>query len=143
MVADSVAEAGLTPLQYGVLPCLNKLAGEPGIDQTELAGRLGVDRTNAGMLIDQLEGKELVERRVSGADRRARLLYLTSKGEKLYEQLRPVNLAANERILAPLAPKERELLLSLLVRVIEGNRLHARPGAGRRKWGSGKSDAKG
>jgi hypothetical protein len=32
-----------------------------------------------------------------------------------------------------LKPAERELLLDLLVRLIEGNWIHARPGAGRRK----------
>jgi hypothetical protein len=35
-----------------------------------------------------------------------------------------------------LQPDERELLLDLLVRVIEGNRTLARPGASRRKRGS-------
>jgi hypothetical protein len=32
-----------------------------------------------------------------------------------------------------LKPKERELLLDLLARVIEGNKALARPGSGRRK----------
>jgi len=36
-------------------------------------------------------------------------------------------------ILAALTPKERELFLDLLVRVVEANRALARPGAGRRK----------
>jgi hypothetical protein len=39
-------------------------------------------------------------------------------------------------VLAPLAPRERELFLDLLIRVIQGNRTHARPGAGRRKRGA-------
>jgi hypothetical protein len=37
-----------------------------------------------------------------------------------------------------LAPREREQLLDLLVRVIEANAAYARPGAGRRKRGSRK-----
>jgi hypothetical protein len=36
-------------------------------------------------------------------------------------------------MLSVLKPAERELLLDLLVRLIEGNWIHARPGAGRRK----------
>ena len=70
------------------------------------------------------------------ADQRARRLYLTAKGEKLYQQLQPLNTAANERILAPLSPRHRELLLDLLVRVVKANAIYARPGAGRRKRGS-------
>ncbi len=135
MVADSVAEADLTPLQYGVLPYLNKETGEPGIDQSGLAARLGIDRNNASVIVGQLEKKGLIERRVDDADQRARHLYLTPQGEKLFQRLRPNNLAANDRILSPLQPRERELLLDLLVRVVQANAIHARPGAGRRRRG--------
>jgi DNA-binding MarR family transcriptional regulator len=119
--ADVVSKAGLTPLQYGVLIHLSKVTGKPGIEQGSLAGRLNIDRNTASLLVEQLAKKELVERHVNGDDRRARLLNLTPKGEKLYAQLRPAHLAANERILAPITPRERKLLLSLLIRVIEGN----------------------
>ncbi len=57
----------------------------------------------------------------------------TPRGKKLQQRLRPKLRAANERILAPLTRTERKLLIDLLSRVIEGNQLHARPGAGRRK----------
>jgi len=132
MVADSLAEADLVPLQYGALHYLNKQTGEPGIDQAGLAARLGVDRNNVGVILASLEERDLVVRRIDSRDQRARCLYLTAKGEKLYQQLLANNLAANERILAPLSPRERELLLDLLVRVIQANAIYARPGAGRR-----------
>jgi DNA-binding MarR family transcriptional regulator len=119
--SEVVGEVGLTPLQYGVLIHLSKLTGKPGIEQNSLAGRLNIDRNTASLLVEQLVKKELVERRVNGADRRARLLSLTPKGERLYAQLRPAHLAANQSILAPITPRERKLLISLLIRVIEGN----------------------
>jgi len=119
--AEVVGKAGLTPLQYGVLIHLSKVTGKPGIEQTSLAERLNIDRNTASLLVEQLAKKELVERHVNGDDRRARLLNLTPKGEKLYAQLRPAHLAANERILAPIAPRERALLIGLLIRVIEAN----------------------
>jgi DNA-binding MarR family transcriptional regulator len=133
MSVESVADAGLTPLQYSVLSHLNKRNGEPGIDQIGLAGRLGIDRNSVGQLVEQLEKQDLLERRVNGVDRRARVLRLTPKGEQLHTRLRPKNIAANERILGPLAPSERELLLDMLIRVIKENAAYARPGAGRRK----------
>src|SRR3954447_71991 len=116
-----VSEAGLTPLQYGVLVHLSKLTGKPGIDQNSLADRLNVDRNTASLLIEELVKTGLVERQVNGADRRARILRLTTKGEKLYGQLRPVHLAANESILAPISSSEGKLLIGLLIRVVEGN----------------------
>lgn len=120
-ISEVVGEADLTPLQYGVLIHLSKLTGKPGIEQNSLVGRLNIDRNTASVLVEQLVKKGLVERRVNGADRRERLLSLTPKGEKVYGQLRPVHLAANESILAPITARERKLLINLLIRVIEGN----------------------
>lgn len=129
-LADMTAEADLTPLQYAAL---SYLFDEPDIDQNGLAARLGVDRTSAGQLIDQMEGKGLVERRINGADRRARLLRLSTRGSKLRERLRPKAHRVQARLLRTLTATEREILLELLVRVIEANEGYARPGAGRRK----------
>jgi DNA-binding MarR family transcriptional regulator len=131
--ADSVAAADLTPMQFAVLACLNKRNGQPGIDQNGLAARLGVERSHVSLLVEELGKRGLVERRVNGADRRARILRLTSKGDDVFDRLRKKNTAANERVLDPLTAEERELLFDLLIRVIKQNTAYARPGAGRRK----------
>jgi len=133
MIADCVAPAGLTPLQFAVMSYLNKQNGEPGIDQSGLAARLGVDRNNASLLVEQLEQLGLLSRRVSEQDRRARLLQLTAKGERVYAQFEAANIEANNRVLDPLAPAERTLLLDMLTRIVKRNAAFARPGAGRRK----------
>jgi DNA-binding MarR family transcriptional regulator len=130
VLAEALADADLMPLQYAVL---NHLDVEPDIDQIGLAMRLGVDRTSVGQLLDQLESRGLVERRINGADRRGRLLRLTRAGEKLNQRVHPPKGSLSGRVLAPLAPAEREIFLDLLVRIIEGNEAYARPGAGRRK----------
>ena len=126
----------LTPMEYGVLGYLN---GEPDIDQSGLAERLGIDRNNTSLLVDQLERKRLVERRVNGADRRARLLRLTARGKALYARLMPSVSNAQSQLIELLRPAERHQLFNLLGRVIEGNKILARPGTGRRKRGSRQS----
>lgn len=131
--ADSVAAADLTPMQFAVLAYLNKRDGQPGIDQNGLAARLGTERSHVSLLVEELGKRGLVERHVNGADRRARILRLTSKGEGAFDRLRDRNAAANERVLDPLTAKERELLFDMLIRVIRQNTAYARPGAGRRK----------
>jgi DNA-binding MarR family transcriptional regulator len=133
--AEAIAGDGLTPQQLGVLAYLNRQTGEPDIDQNGLAARLGIDRASTSALVDDLEAMGLVERRVNGADRRARLLRLTSRGEKVRARLHPASNAAQMSVFAALASRERELLLDLLVRVVESNSSLARPGAGRRKRG--------
>jgi DNA-binding MarR family transcriptional regulator len=131
--AEVLVNEDLTPMEYGVIGYLN---GEPGIDQSALAARLGIDRNHTSLLLDQLERKRLVERRINGADRRAKLIYLTSRGTALYARLMPSVFAAQSRLVELLSPAEREQLFDLLGRVIEGNKVLARPGTGRRKRGS-------
>ena len=129
-LADMTAEVDLYPLQYAAL---SYLFDEPDLDQIGLAARLGIDRTSVGQIIDQMEAKALVVRRINGADRRARMLRLTPRGAKLRERLRPKAHQVQARLLAVLTPSEREILLELLARVIEANENYARPGAARRK----------
>jgi DNA-binding MarR family transcriptional regulator len=134
--AEALAGKDLTPLQYAVLAYL---IGEPDIDQSGLAARLGIDRNTTSVLVDELEKKGLLARRVNGADRRARLLRLTPRGQKLHARVHPLTFAGQQELLSVLAPDERDILLDLLVRLIEGNRVLARPGTGRRMRGSRQS----
>jgi DNA-binding MarR family transcriptional regulator len=139
MVAEALAEENFTPTEYAVLAYLYV---HPDIDQNGLAARLGIDRASNSHLLDHLEKSGLVDRRVNGTDRRARLLRLTLRGKKLRERLHPVGRAAEARILAPLKPEERETLIDLLARLIAANEAFARPGAGRRKPSSRKPPTK-
>jgi DNA-binding MarR family transcriptional regulator len=132
-VAEPLAREDLMPLDMGVLAYLNRQNGEPDIDQNGLSARLGIDRYSASLLVQRLERKGIVERRVNGADRRARLLRLTARGEKLYSRLRSPVVARQMALLAPLSPKEQELFLDSLMRIVEANYALARPGGGRRK----------
>ena len=132
-VAEPLEREDLMPLDMGVLAYLNRRNGEPDIDQNGLAARLGIDRYSASLLVERLEKKGIVERRVNGADRRARLLRLTARGEKLYSRLRAPVVAKQMALLAPLSTREQELFLEFLMRVVVANHALARPGAGRRK----------
>jgi DNA-binding MarR family transcriptional regulator len=132
-IANAIEGSGLTPLQYAVLRLVDY---ESGIYQNGLAARLGVDQSHTSLLVEELVGLGLLDQRVDGADRRARILHLTSKGDRLVRRLRPKTQAANEGLLAPLDPAERDRFLEFLARVVEGNQELDRPGAGRRKRGS-------
>ncbi len=129
--SEVVGEAGLTPLQYGAMVHLNRKTGSPGIEQNVLATRLNIDRNTASVLVEQMVRSGVAARQVNGADRRARLLSLTAKGEALYADLYAAFTLANADILGPLAPRERDQFMRLLIRVIEGN-LQPRAPASRR-----------
>jgi MarR family transcriptional regulator, temperature-dependent positive regulator of motility len=130
ILVETIAGEELSvPMHFGILAAIDDF---PGIDQRRLAMIAGLDHTNVGQIIDALEAKGLVERRINGADRRTRELYATSRGREVRSRMRPKMLAGQARVLAPLTPKERNLLMDLLTRVVEANEAYARPGAGRR-----------
>jgi DNA-binding MarR family transcriptional regulator len=133
MVAKALEGAGVVQLEFAVLVFIDDVSG---IDQRSLAEAMGIARNNVSLIIDELEKKGLVERRINGADRRARELYLTPRGKELRRRTQPKIRAANDRILAPLKTAEQKHFIELLIRLVEGNRAYARPGAGRRKRGS-------
>ena len=136
MVAVALEDAGLVQLEYALLVFVDHV---PGISQQSLSEALGIDRNNVSLIVDKLEARGLLKRAVNGADRRARELTITPEGRKLYRDHRVKIRQANDRILSSLTAEEKELFLDMLVRVVEGNRIHARPGGGRRKRSSVKS----
>jgi DNA-binding MarR family transcriptional regulator len=97
------------------------MTGAPGIEQNVLAARLNIDRNTASVIVEQMVKLGVVARQVNGADRRARLLSLTAKGDRIYAELLPAFRTANADILAPVSPRERKLFMTLLVRIVEGN----------------------
>lgn len=100
----------LTSVQFAALDAISR---QPGIDQATLAAAISFDRATIGGVIDRLERKDLVQRVVSPQDRRARLLDLTPQGTQLLAVCLPVVNALQADILAPLAPAERDVFLSL------------------------------
>lgn len=133
MIAEALAGADIVRVEFAALVFI---ADVPGIEQWRLAEATGIDRNSASVLAESLESRGLVQRRINGADRRMRELYITKKGRRVFEALWHKVRAANARILAPLSAPEQAFFINLLIKVIEGNASHARPGAGRRKRGS-------
>jgi len=115
---EELGHASVTPVQYGVLTALS-IRGEQ--DQTTLADEVGIDRTNVAEVLSRLETRKLVRRKENPADRRARLASLTAKGRALMASLFPAMQRSQDRLLAPLTQKERDLFMSTLVRLIEAN----------------------
>jgi DNA-binding MarR family transcriptional regulator len=90
--------------------------------QLALAQHLGVDRTVMTYLIDDLESSHLIERRPDPADRRARRIIATAKGEERLQLLTSRLDDVDARLLAPLDVAERasfRAMVQLLATQIE------------------------
>jgi len=112
---EETAPFELTPVQYAILAGVR---AHPGIDQISLARLIGFDRTTMGGVIDRLEKKGLVERRLSSSDRRIRLLYPTVGGVDLLSACYPAAERAQARMLEPLTPDEAATFKRLMGRIV-------------------------
>jgi DNA-binding MarR family transcriptional regulator len=101
---DAVADLPGGPRGYQVLAAAAQ--GAVG-SQLALAQHLGVDRTVMTYLLDDLESAGLIERRPDPADRRARRIVATEKGNRLLASLDDRLRAAEAHVLAPLETKTR------------------------------------
>ncbi|MEZ5824829.1 MAG: MarR family transcriptional regulator [Geminicoccaceae bacterium] len=105
-------EAGvdLTPVQFAAL---HAISVKPGIDQATIAATIAYDRATIGGVIDRLEAKGLVERKVSRRDRRAREVGLSEAGRALLDRVRPIVDDLQGDILSGLDGDEQAMLLRL------------------------------
>lgn len=99
-----LAAVGLTDATWAPLVHLEKAGG--GISQKELAALAGIDGSSLVRLLDVLEGRGLVERRVDETDRRARRLHLTARGEEAVRKIRRLLRSAEAALLADLGDEE-------------------------------------
>jgi len=105
----------ITPVQYAALAAV---AASPGIDQATLAGRIAHDRATLTGVLDRLEAKALLTRRVSEHDRRARVLEITPLGRETLIRIEPGVEAAQHQLTSGLTAAEAADLHRLLHKAV-------------------------
>ncbi|MBI5320063.1 MarR family transcriptional regulator [Bradyrhizobium sp.] len=108
----------LTPVQYAALVAIHT---HPGIDATRLSAVIAFDRSTLGSVIERLETKKLIDRKPSPEDKRVKLLYLTRAGAAILRDIMPSVEKAQVRMLQPLKPADRKVLLALLTQLVDLN----------------------
>lgn len=115
---EECSEYELTPVQFAALVAIQT---HPGIDATRLSAVIAFDRSTLGNVIERLETKQYVERKPSSEDRRTKLLYLTRSGAALLRDVMPGVDRAQARMLQPLKPADRKMLMALLTQLVDLN----------------------
>jgi DNA-binding MarR family transcriptional regulator len=116
LFTDECGAYDLTSVQYAAL-CAIK--ANPDVDATRLSALIAFDRSTIGDVVERLESKGWISRRSSPQDRRIKLLRLSSAGAKLLVQVGPAVGRVQERLLAPLAPRDRAMIVRLLMQLAE------------------------
>jgi MarR family transcriptional regulator, lower aerobic nicotinate degradation pathway regulator len=109
-------DTGLHPYHHAVLLVLDEGSRET---QGSIADALGYDRGMLVGLLDELEERDLVERKRDPNDRRRHLVRLTPEGKKTLKRLRALAAQIDDDFFAPLDAEERATLHDLLHRLAQ------------------------
>jgi DNA-binding MarR family transcriptional regulator len=118
-----LAPLSLEPREFALLRLIG--AGE-GHSQQAVGERLGIPASRMVALVDELEGRRLLERRPSPRDRRAHALHLTASGKRLLGEAIQLAAGLERELTQELDVAERAQLIELLDRVAD--RLGVPPG---------------
>jgi len=105
---------GMTRAQ-GVI--LARLARQPGMSQNEMAGLCEVEPITVGRLVDRLEARGLLERRMDPADRRIRRLHLLPAAEPVLKEIQRYKEELFREITTDLDEQTVELVTNALLKM--------------------------
>ena len=115
---------GLGITEWRVLAVLGR---HHDIPAREVAERTAMDKVAVSRAIASLQAAGRIERQVRRDDRRHSMLRLSPAGRAIYDEVAPMALAYQRRLLEGLSPEERAALDRLLTRM-EELELATRPG---------------
>jgi DNA-binding MarR family transcriptional regulator len=118
--AERLGALRLSPPDAGILRLLRLAAG---ISQQELSTRLQIHPSRLVAILDNLEQRELVERKPNPQDRRLYSLHLTKDGGEILERIGMVAREHQDALLATLSGEERGKLTELLHRIADAQGL--------------------
>ena len=114
------AEVGLQPGEFDVLATLRRSGAPFMLSPTRLYESAMISSGGMTNRLDRLETAGLIERRPDPADRRGKLIALTTAGKRLIDQAITRHVANEQRLLAALTAAEQEKLNALLKKLIAG-----------------------
>jgi DNA-binding MarR family transcriptional regulator len=109
--AEHLSTYGLSVGQFDVLA---QVGAHEGITQKELAEKLLVTKSNICQILGRMEERGLVSRRQEG---RAKHLFLTKEGRRLFEEVVPSQEELIDRLLSSVPPEDHDLLSKTLGRL--------------------------
>ena len=110
---------GLNVTEWRILAVLGRY---PDLSATEVAERTAMDKVAVSRAVTSLLASGRLKRRLHGQDRRRSLLQLSAKGYRVYDEVAPLALDYERRLLDGLKVDERAALDRLLSRMEERER---------------------
>ena len=117
--SQGLGSQDVTPGLFGVLVIIE---ANPDLKQSDLARATHLDRSTVVTVIDNLERRGLVARRVAPHDRRSNAIRLTADGATLLRKLKRQVAQHEKRLLRHFSAAEREQFSALLQKVFPEHR---------------------
>ena len=108
---NEITSFGISVSQCYVLETLHF---QGALTMKKLAEQMHLTISTITRVVDQLEGKKLVNRKQHPEDSRVRIIKLTPKGEKVFLKSWTNVFESEKRIFENIKPEHRKILLSLL-----------------------------
>ncbi|MDH3269394.1 MAG: MarR family transcriptional regulator [Ignavibacteria bacterium] len=108
---NEITSFGISVSQCYVLETLHF---QGALTMKKLAEQMHLTISTITRVVDQLEGKKLVQRKQHIEDSRIRMIRLTSRGEKVFLKSWANVFESEKRIFENIKPEHRKVLLSLL-----------------------------
>lgn len=109
---EECGSANITPLQFGMLTVPTE--HPEGMDIGALAFHLGTDRSNTADVARRLASRSYIKQEPSKIDRRKIVSRITKEGRAFLKQMEPSMQKLQERLLRPLSPEQRAVLMTAL-----------------------------
>ncbi len=101
-------------LSVGQFDLLAQVGAHEGITQNELAEKLLVTKSNVCQILRRMEERGLISRRQEG---RAKHLFLTEEGRRLFDEVVPSQEELIDRLLSSVPSEDHDLLSKTLGRL--------------------------
>ena len=122
---EVTSSENLKPVEFAAIASLNDA---PGIDPDRLVERMGIDLSTTRRIVSSLEHRGFVERSLEAGSKSPCVLHVTPAGRNILQRLTPAIISAQDRVMAPLSDREREMLIDLLTRIIKVGNIKAGDG---------------
>ena len=110
-ISRALRPHGVTPQEWRILVALSERDGQ---SVSELAEMSVVERTRASRIVDAMEQRGLVRKRVHGADRRMTIVELTAAGRAKFREVLPVVRKVHGYLMHGLSQSEFDALMKTL-----------------------------
>lgn len=117
LARDFAAGARKLKPRSGLFSALAIIEANPGISQRAMAAKIGLDKSPAVLLVDELEARGLAERRPAETDRRRHALHITAAGTRWLDSGCTILRKTEATVLGQLSPRELAVLHRLLDRM--------------------------